>query len=84
MFKIKRVVEAAKLRAMCIRYDYYTRGSNEAYGEMLLKYDFSDEIAEKELEWLAENIKSHSDTEDDVCIIAFKILTEACFEYLEF
>ena len=84
MFKIRRVVEAARLRALCIKYDYYTLGCNEDYGEMLLKYDFADNVAEPELQWLAENIKSHSDTEDDVRIIAFKILTEACFEYLDF
>ena len=84
MFKIKRMIEVARLRGMCIKHNYYTRGDNEAYGEMLLKYQFNDDITETELEWLANDIKSHSDTEDEVITIAYNILTEACYSYLDF
>ena len=82
MFEIKRTVEASKLRGMCIKHNYYTRGDNEAYGEMLLKFQYAENITETEIEWLAKDIKSHSDTEDEVISIAFNILTEACYEYL--
>lgn len=81
MFEIKRIVEAARLRGMCIKHNYYTRGNNEDYGNMLLKFS-GKPVAETEIEWLAKDIKSHSDTEDEVISIAFNILTEACYEYL--
>lgn len=81
MFEIKRTVEAARLRGICIKHNYYTRGDNEAYGNMLLKF-LDHPITEKEIEWLAKDIKSHSDTEDEVISIAYNILTEACYEYL--
>ena len=82
MFKIKRSLDVAMLRGMCIKHDYYTRGSNADYGEMLFKFQNFD-ITETELEWLATNIKSHSNTYDEVITIAYNILTEACYEYLE-
>ena len=81
MLKIKRSVEASKLRRMCIEHNYYTRGDNEAYGNMLLKYEYK-EVNEPELQWLAEDIKSHSNTEDEVVRIAYLILTEACYEFV--
>lgn len=81
MFEIKRSVEAARLRGMCIKHNYYTKGDNEDYGKMLLKF-LDHHITEKEIEWLALDIKSHSDTDDEVITIAYNILTEACYEYL--
>ena len=82
MFKIKRRVDPSKLRGMCIKHNYFTCGDNDEYGEMLFKFQYND-ITETELEWLAHSIKFHSDTEDEVITIAFNILTESCYEYLE-
>lgn len=87
MFKIERTVSASKLRGMCIKHNYYTRGTNEDYSNMLLKYN-GQPVAETEIEWLAKDIMSHSETTDaegfdvEVINIAYNILTEACHEYL--
>lgn len=81
MFKIMRSVGATKLRQMCIKHNYYTRGDNDEYRNMLMQYHGQD-VAEAEIEWLARDIKSHSVTTDEVIDIAFNILTEACDPYL--
>lgn len=82
MYKIIRRVEPMKLRELCIDRHYYTKGDCEAYGEMLFKYDGKD-IDIKEIEWLANDIKSHSDTEEEVIDIAYYILTEACYQFID-
>lgn len=82
MYRIVRRVEADKLRGLCIDRQYYTKGDCEAYGEMLFKFKGED-IYIEEIEWLARNIKDHSDTEDEVIDIAYYILTEACYEFIE-
>ena len=82
MLVFVRYVEASKLRRMCIEHNYYSLGCNEDYGLMLLKYE-GQPVTEAEIEWLAEDIKSHSDTEDTVVSIAYNILTEACYDFVD-
>lgn len=81
--KIIRRVCTDDLVKMCINYNYYTKGDCVAYGNMLFKFKGTESITIKEIEWLANDIKDHSDTEDDVVNIAYRILTEACYEFID-
>ena len=82
MLRFVKYVEASNLRRMCIEHNYYSLGCNEDYGLMLLKYH-GQPVAEAEVEWLAKDIKSHSDTEDEVVNIAYHILKEACYDFVD-
>ncbi len=68
-------VRPTGLRAMCIKYDYYTRGTNEEYSNMLLKYR---EVDAEAIEWLANDIKAHSNTAHTVEEIAHNIVFDCC------
>jgi len=52
------------VRDMCIRYDLYTRGDNEAYSKMLDKCN-TDHATPELLEEIAVDITNHSDTDKD-------------------
>ena len=61
--KLVRVIDAVKVRNMCIKYDFYTCGSCEAYNHLLSDlcgYD-DKEVAEKELKEIAFDIVDHSE-----------------------
>ena len=59
------------VRNMCIEHDYYTKGDNEQYGTMLRMC--SKDMTEERLVKIAEDIKSHSDTNDDVRDIIYSL-----------
>lgn len=64
---------AETVRSMCIHYDYYTCGDNEAYSKM---FEMCGEITEpQQVIKIAEDIKSHSHTEDTVEDIALLLLS---------
>lgn len=69
--RLAKVLDKEEVRQMCIAHQYYTRGDNKAYENMLglldtfSKYSGSN-ITAGRLEEIAEDIKMHSDTEDTV------------------
>lgn len=62
-FKEERKLSADIVRNLCIRYNWYTKGSCEEYSELLNSLD-GKEMTTDELVKIAENIKEHSETED--------------------
>ena len=88
--KYKEVVDfrADAVRALCIRYNWYTAGSGEAYQRMLDKVDeepFSLEL----LEWVAEDIIEHTPTdhddfeeyEDAMPLVLFELNRHCCYRF---
>lgn len=77
MLRVWFSIDPEEVRQVCIECDYYTGGTCKEYYAMLSRY--ADEVIvsstdlEKALEFLAEDIKTHSHTEDSVVEIARKL-----------
>lgn len=81
-YKEVRKIEASAIRKLCIKHDWFTRGTNEEY-ELLLNYGFShQEITVDELVEMAELILEYSDTDYELTSIMFE-LNEICYSYFE-
>lgn len=81
--RIVTKVSPTKLREMCIKHNYYTYGDNEAYVDMLFRYDdMFHEVTGKEIEDLARDIERHSITMDTTYDIACYIYEEACYSFV--
>ncbi len=77
--EIRRLSPSA-LRALCIRQEWYTRGSNDEYGHLLLDLAGSKpHLATNDIIAIAENIAAHSDLTDGLTVevIAFEV-ARAC------
>lgn len=59
-------VNSNKVREMCIRYDYYTRGDCRAYEKMLKAADETSIEDHEGLKKIAVDIYDHSKMQDDV------------------
>lgn len=60
---------ASDVRAMCIRYDFYTCGDNEDYSKMLDKCN-TDEATPELIEELACDIVNHSDVDNNEFLVS--------------
>lgn len=69
--KLMMGLNAGAVRNMCIEHDYYNNGDNEQYGTMLRMC--SKNMNEERLIKIAEDIKSHSVTNDDVMDIIYSL-----------
>lgn len=81
-YKEIRKIDAAKIRGLCIKHDWFTNGTNEEYG-VLLQYGFSGkEITTDELVEMAELILEHSDTDYEITSVMYE-LNQICYTYFE-
>ncbi len=75
-FKEVRRIEAGRLRALCIKHGWYTRGDNEEYGHLL--YDLADRkenITTDDVCEITQDIINHSDLlADDFEHVAYEVL----------
>lgn len=71
--KFGHYLTAEAVRSMCIHYDYYTGGTCEQYSKM---FEMCGKINEpQQVIKIAEDIKSHSHTEDTVEEITLLLLS---------
>lgn len=82
MRRIENRLDVDKLREMCIRHKYYSRGDCEAYSNMQEMFKDHKDITAEEIYVLAKDIKEHSDTEATEDTIAFNILKEATYNLI--
>lgn len=81
--KIKefRLLTPFKLRNLCIKNNWYTRGTNDEYNHLLreLTHDGREHMTTEDIEAVALDIMGHSyiDEEQDVCSIMWSV-NEAC------
>lgn len=85
-YKEIRIMYYDDLRSVCIRNDYYTRGTNAEYEALFGKLrDGCCNLRNITTELLAEiatDIKAHSDTEDEITDIMYNLarVCISCFE----
>ena len=68
--KSERKWDADSVRGMCIRENFYTKGTNEEYSEML-DYVDNNEPTEENLFWVAVDIKNHTADEQTITNIMY-------------
>lgn len=66
IYKEIRTLSASNLRALCIRKDWYTRGSNDEYEHLLLDLaERKKNLTTDDIILIAEDITAHSNISDD-------------------
>jgi len=83
----KKMVETRKLysedlRRLCIRHNWYTKGTNDEYIPLLNAVDKLENVTTEEIANIAENILRYSDTDYPLVAICFEI-AEICHSYFE-
>lgn len=84
-----RIIDTAKVRAMCIKNDYYTNGTVEEYNRMFNKCDLNFGILE-----IAQDIMEHCDKEkflyayggteaEFLEAICYNIINDCCYTCVE-
>jgi hypothetical protein len=85
--KIKetRFLYSGDLRSLCIENNWYTHGTSEHYGKLLNKVDEIKNVTKDHIYYIANDIKVHSDTEQEVESIMFDIarICHSCFKLIE-
>ena len=75
-YKEIRKISASRLRALCIRQDWYTAGDNDEYGHLL--YDLAqnkENLSTADIVVIAADIMEHSELDADCTIesVAFEV-----------
>lgn len=80
-YKEVRKIESGKIRALCIKKNWFTNGTNEEYGK-LLDYGKCENITSDELVEMAELILEYSETDYPLTAVMYE-LCELCYSYFE-
>lgn len=76
-FKFKRVWSWQSVREACIKYEWYTEGTNEDYHEMLMFVETHKPI-DSNITKVAKDIFNHSEKDGrDITTVAFALAKEA-------
>ena len=89
--KVERWIESSKVRAMCIKYRYYTCGDCEAYDAMLEKAHLLDTEDLEGVKQIAIDIYNHSTLKydkdyapnDHIAGLVYGLLTECTDMFVE-
>ena len=91
-YKEIRKLHTSDLRALCIREDWYTGGTNEEYAN-LMNMTFKDNITTDDIVEIATDIIEHSETAkqkferasggENFYLHVMYLVAEACFTYFE-
>lgn len=87
-----RKIDSGKVRALCINKDYYTRGDNDEYSNLLkvlCKKEYSIEVIEE----IARDIVIHSayekllseysvGYEELIAVVMFELINECCVSFV--
>lgn len=82
-----RYISKVEVRQVCIKYDWFTCGDNDAYNDL---FEFIGNLTRKghhvsveKLREIAERIKENSDTDESIPEIMFVLNAEACTTIFE-
>lgn len=82
-----RILDASKLRSICIANDWYTGGTNEEYCNLFDRlYDESGcpvNMTTEKLVEIAEDIMEHSHITDYTITSVMYVLAEGCYTYFD-
>ena len=91
-YKEIRKLHTSDLRALCIKEDWYTGGTNEEYAN-LMNMTFKDNITTDDIVEIATDIIEHSETAkqkferasggENFYLHVMYLVAEACFTYFE-
>ena len=91
-YKEIRKLHTSDLRALCIREDWYTGGTNEEYAN-LMNMTFKDNITTDDIVEISTDIIEHSETAkqkferasggENFYLHVMYLVAEACFTYFE-
>lgn len=82
-YREERRTTCDKIRNICIKYGFYTQGSNEEY-EILLSYGEKEHITTDDIVEMATDIGKHSYLIDmSIETVMNIIANECCFTYFE-
>ena len=86
-FTETRTMSASKLRALCIKHDWYTCGDNEEYSRLFDRLTdccgFPENLTTEKLVEIAVDIWEHSDITDYTIETVLFELARACFTYFD-
>lgn len=93
-FKEVRIIRHDSVRSMCIKEEYYTRGTNTEYSNLLFNLCDNDNASLEDLEKIAVDILEHSDWEKKaaeygvsydelVRSVMTNLLNECCYTIIE-
>lgn len=90
-----RKISSDKVRHLCIKDDYYTRGSNKEYTNLLCNLcDGTKKVTLSRLQKIAEDILQHSDWEEKAHSYGYdyeellkavmtNLINECCYSFIE-
>lgn len=92
MLRETRMIDKTKVRSLCVKNGYYTRGTNKEYVNMFSRCEGKMTI--RKIEYIAKDIFNHSDVEtfknrygcgDEELIenIAFELINDCCYTVVE-
>ena len=81
--KETRKIDCCKVRAACIRYNWYTAGDCEEYDNMFNFIRNLQTATTDDLKAVATDIKEHSDTEYEIADIMFVIANDCCTTFID-
>lgn len=86
-FTETRTMSASKLRALCIKNDWYTCGDNEEYSRLFDRLTdccgFPENLTTEKLVEIATDIWEHSDITDYTIETVLFELARACYTYFD-
>lgn len=80
--KETRKLYSVHLRNLCIEKNWYTKGTNEQYSNLLSFADDKENVTTLDIVRIAEDIKENSITDYPVSSICFEI-AEICHSFFE-
>ena len=86
-FTETRHLDACKLRSLCIKNDWYTRGTNEEYGRLFDRLHdccgCPENMTTEKLVEIAEDIWDHSEITDYTIETVLFELARTCYTYFD-
>ena len=86
-FTETRILDATKLRSVCINNNWYTCGTCEQYDRLFRRlYDENrcpQNMTTEKLAEVAEDIMEHSDITDYTITSVMYVLADACYTYFD-
>ena len=86
-YKETRILDSTKLRSICIKHDWYTRGTCEEYANLFahLHDDFGNNLnmTTEKLAEIAADIMDHSDIQDYTITSVMYELAANCYSYFD-
>lgn len=62
--EIKRTIDSSQLHFLCVRNEWYSKGTNEDYGELFSKVFNLENVSDMDIYNIAKDILDHNNKDD--------------------